>query len=71
MADEEKEKAGGESMEKYKVKLFSSYHPPYIYIFPPPCLFARGNGKIETMMESVEYLLEKLQNDKSWKEIDF
>lgn len=56
---------------KYNVKLFLSYHPPYIYIFPPPYLFARGNGKTETTMESIKDLLEELQNDKSWKEIDF
>ncbi len=71
MADEKEKKTGSESMEKYKVKLFSSYYSPYIYIFPPPCLFARGNGKMETMIKSIEDSLKRLQNNKLWKEIDF
>ena len=57
--------------KNYNAKLFLSYHLPYIYIFPPPCLFICENGKTETMTKSIEDLLKELQNDKSWKEIDF
>lgn len=70
MADEKEKKAGGKSLEDEKMKLFSSDHPPYIYIFPPPCLFARGNGKPELTEKRLEEILEELK-DGSWKEMDF
>lgn len=70
MADEKEKKIGGKSMENEKIKLFSSDYPPYIYIFPPPCLFARGNGKLELAEKKLEEILEELK-DGTWKEIDF
>ena len=51
-------------------KLFLSDHPPYIYIFPPPRLFARGNGKSELTEKKLEEILQELK-DGTWKEMDF
>ena len=70
MADEKEKKTSEKSMENEKIKLFSSDHPPYIYIFPPPCLFARGNSKSELTEKKLEEILQELK-DGTWKEMDF
>ena len=51
-------------------ELFLSDHPPYIYIFPPPHLFARGISKSELTEKKLEEILQELK-DGTWKEMDF
>ncbi len=70
MADEKEKKTSEKSVENEKINLFSSDHPPYIYIFPPSCLFARGNGKSELTERKLEEILQELK-DGTWKEMDF
>ena len=70
MADEKEKKTSEKSMENEKINLFSSDRPPYIYIFPPSCLFARGNGKSELTEKKLEEILQELK-DGIWKEMDF
>lgn len=70
MADEEEKKTGEKSMENEKINVFSSEQPPYIYIFPPPCLFARGNSKSELTEKKLEEILQELK-DGTWKEMNF
>ena len=70
MADEKEKKTSEKSMENEKINLFSSDRPPYIYIFPPPCLFARGNSKSELTEKKLEEILQELK-DGIWKEMDF
>ena len=70
MVNEKEKKTGEKSMENEKINLFSSDHPPYIYIFPPPCLFTRGNGKSELTEKKLEEILQELK-DGTWKEMDF
>ena len=70
MADEKEKKTSEKSVENEKINLFSSDHPPYIYIFPPSCLFARGNSKSELTEKKLEEILQELK-DGTWKEMDF